>query len=99
MGGFGMRRVCVQWKDSISASGWRSSERLDEFIQEDNTLHESIGYLYEWNENVVVLAQSYGLYEDGNIADVIKIPKDSVVWIRSLTLGTWLMRDTNELEL
>ena len=82
-----MKRICVQWKDSISMDRWQSRDVVQEFVDSENLLHESVGYLYALDDNALTLVQSTALYKDGNLSDVLKIPKEAIVQIHYLSLG------------
>jgi len=82
-----MKRVCVQWRDSISMNRWQSKELLQEFAAEDNLLHESVGYLYSLEDDAITIVQSTALYENGNLSEALKVPREAVVSIRYLSLG------------
>ena len=72
-----MRIVEVQWLDSFVLSGWHCSE-----AEVDISKCQTIGYVLRDEKDSLVLAQS--LSDAGNIADIIAIPKVSIIDIKEI---------------
>jgi hypothetical protein len=76
-----MKLVLVEWIDIISEGGWRSASKLDNFItDEGDHLVLQVGFLYEEDENQIVLLDSYFPHRE-LYGGVHKIPKGCVVSI------------------
>lgn len=79
-----MKKVIVKWRDITASLDWHTQNKLDAFITDDraNLVHQ-IGYLYEEDENQVVLVDSY--FEDGSKWGTIhRIPRGCIVDIKEL---------------
>lgn len=79
-----MTKVEVTWRDITTISGWHSQSKIDKFITDDKeNIVMQIGYLYEEDENQIVLVDScfegYSLY--GNVH---KIPRGCVINVKKL---------------
>lgn len=77
-------RVEIVWKDITAKSGWINQEEADEFVMDEKeNIVNQIGYLYEEDENQVILLNSYFSYMD-LLGDLIKIPRGNVLEIKKL---------------
>jgi hypothetical protein len=77
-----MKPVLVIWKDIVSDDGWHTADQLDDFAESDNTVRQ-LGYLYEEDENQVILMDSY--FEKKDLyGGVHKIPRGCIVSIEYL---------------
>ena len=79
-----MKKVEIIWRDITAISGWNSQAKIDKFVSDDKeNLVVQIGYLYEEDENQIVLVdscfQGYGLY-----GTVHKIPRGCVIKVTDL---------------
>lgn len=55
-----MKLVEIIWKDIVSDNGWHTPNKIDSFVTNtDQTLVKQVGYLYEEDENQIVLLDSY----------------------------------------
>ena len=74
-----MKIVLITWRDISGMFGWHSQSQLDNFITDDKeSLVHQVGYLYEEDEEQVVLLDSY--FEDKNkFGTIHKIPKGCIV--------------------
>jgi hypothetical protein len=78
-----MQIVIVKWRDITSQDGWHSANKLDNFIIEDDNLVVQIGFLYEEDEDKIVLLDSY--FEKKDLyGGVHKIPRGCIVSIQKL---------------
>ena len=79
-----MKIVQVTWVDIVSDDGWHTQNRLDNYIHKDNKTVRQVGYLYEEDEEQVVLLNSYFTKKD-MFGDITKIPRGCIVSIDELT--------------
>jgi hypothetical protein len=79
-----VKLVLVKWKDITSHDGWHKLSALEQFITDDDgTLVNQIGFLYEQDENQIVLVDSY--FEDLSLyGGIHKIPRGCIVSISEL---------------
>ena len=75
------KHCVVVWRDITTKSGWATQEECDTFIMDDkeNICYQS-GFLYEQDENQVVLLNSYFSNQD-LLGDITKIPKGCIIEI------------------
>ena len=78
-----MKKVEVTWKDIIASSGWHTPNQIDNFVTEEDNVIKSIGYLYEQDENQVVLVNAY-FTDKSKFGSVEKIPSGCIVKIEVL---------------
>jgi len=80
-----MKIVQVTWIDIVSDDGWHSQNKIDNFIH--NKIHNlvyQVGYLYEEDEDQVVLLNSY--FPDKKVfGDITKIPRGCISNIKELS--------------
>jgi hypothetical protein len=79
-----MKKVEIVWIDIVSADGWKDQNKLDKFIT--NSRHNrvcQIGYLYEEDEDQVVLLDSYFIEKD-TYGGIHVIPRGCIVSITEL---------------
>jgi hypothetical protein len=77
-----MKRVEVKWVDIRSSDGWHSSSKVDKFITSDNTVCQ-LGYLYEQDENQIVLMDSY--FADKSLyGGIHTIPKGCIIEMKEI---------------
>ena len=68
----------IDWVDSMSSSGWKTSEQIDEYIPK--ALCQSAGFFVKETKDFIVLALSRDLTEDNSpFADLISIPKVAIL--------------------
>lgn len=78
-----MKKAIVKWVDITSTNGWSSQNAVDNFITADNNIVHHIGYLYEEDENQVVLVDSY--FEEKDLYGTVnRIPKGCIISITEL---------------
>ena len=78
-----MKKVEITWIDIIHDNGWHSLEELENFDQERSKLVRQIAYLYEEDEEQVILLDSY--FEDRQTFGTIHIiPKGCIKQIREI---------------
>lgn len=79
-----MKRVLVIWRDITSHDGWHKLSALESFITDDaGTIVHQIGFLYEEDENQVVLVDSY--FQDFSLyGGVHKIPRGCILEIKEI---------------
>jgi len=76
--------VLVRWKDITVSTGWIDIESLDRFVMdEDEGIVTQVGFLYEEDENQIVLLNSYFHGKD-LLGDVTKIPRGCIIEMRKL---------------
>lgn len=78
-----MKRVEVIWRDITSDDGWHTPDEADKFISDDEGVVCHIGYLYEEDENQLVLIDSYFKNKD-LFGGIHKIPKGCIVSITEI---------------
>lgn len=80
-----MKPVKVTWRDITSQDGWRTLNQLENFITDsEENIVEQCGFLYEQDENQVVLLDSY-FPKGGLYGGVHKIPKGCIIKMEELT--------------
>lgn len=85
--------VLVKWRDITVSSGWIGQEDLDAFVMdEDEAIVHQTGFLYEEDENQVVLLNSYFTGKD-LLGDATKIPKGAILEIIRLKTGLEIKRN------
>lgn len=78
-----MKRVEVIWRDILSLDGWHNQNKIDKFISNSNDEVIQLGYLYEEDENQVVLLTNY--FKDKSLYGTThRIPKGCIVKITEL---------------
>jgi hypothetical protein len=78
-----MKRVEVKWVDIIHEGGWHTQDQIDEFINERSMIVHQIGYLYEQDDDYLILLDSY--FEDKQQFGTIHvIPKGCIKQITEL---------------
>lgn len=78
-----MKKVEVIWRDIVSDDGWHSQNKVDKFTTAENDTVTMIAYLYEEDENQVVLVDSY--FKDRDLYGTIhKIPKGCIISVTDL---------------
>lgn len=79
-----MKLVQVDWVDIHASLDWHTQNKLDAFITDDkaNLVHQ-VGYLYEEDENQIVLLDSF--FDDkSKYGTIHRIPKGCVVGVFEL---------------
>lgn len=79
--------VYVRWRDSSSTDAWQSSAAAFERCNTTNLECESVGFLMEASRDRVTMCMSRGLDLE-LIGDTLTIPREAVVQIKRLTLGS-----------
>ena len=78
-----MKIVEVIWRDILSSDGWHSQNKLDKFISNSSDEVQEVGYLYEQDENQIVLLTSY--FRDKSLYGTIhRIPRGCIKEIKEL---------------
>ncbi len=71
--------VTVKWIDITTQNGWINQEEADDFVMDrDSDIVMQAGFLYEEDENQIVLLNSYFKNKD-LLNDLTKIPKGNVI--------------------
>jgi len=78
-----MKKVEIIWRDIVSQNEWISQARLDRFITKSHDEVMQIGYLYEEDEDQVVLITNYFKGKD-LYGTVHRIPRGCIVEIKYL---------------
>lgn len=79
-----MKIVQVDWIDITNSVNWHYQDELDSFVtDEKEKLVTQVGYLYEEDENQVVLLDSYFLNKE-MYGNAHKIPRGCIVAIHEL---------------
>jgi len=77
--------ILVRWRDITVSTGWIDQESLDTFVMdEDEAIVIQVGFLYEEDEQQIVLLNSYFHGKD-LLGDVTKIPRGCILSITKLT--------------
>lgn len=82
--------VEVTWVDSVNFNGWRERQSLTADYASPK-IHFTSGYLVSETEEVVAVAQSFGL-DTNTIADIMMIPRAAVRQVETLR-GMSVMAD------
>jgi hypothetical protein len=78
-----MKRVEIHWVDIIHESGWRTLDELEAFDQAKSKTVVQIAYLYEEDEDQVILLDSY--FEDKSLYGTVHIiPKGCIKEIKEI---------------
>jgi hypothetical protein len=80
-----MKIVEITWRDITSDDGWHGVDRLDELIHDDDTVRQ-VGYLYEEDEEQVILLDSYFQHKE-LFGGIHKIPRGCIIEIKELVLS------------
>jgi hypothetical protein len=76
------RLVLIKWYDSASASGWHSKEQLNEQLESESTLCQSVGLLVERkNKDKVTIVQTCGVNE---VIGIFEIPVGCIRSVETL---------------
>lgn len=78
-----MKKVLVTWKDITSDDGWHDADSIDKFVSDEENIALQIGFLYEEDENQIVLLDSYFLNKD-LFGTIHKIPRGCVISVTEL---------------
>ncbi len=71
--------VTVKWIDITTQNGWMNQEEADDFVMDrEADIVMQAGFLYEEDENQIVLLNSYFKNKD-LFGDLTKIPKGNVI--------------------
>jgi hypothetical protein len=77
-----MKRVEVTWIDIRSEAGWLTQNQLDNFTTKKTPVKQ-LGYLYEQDEEQIVLLDSY--FEDKELyGGAHTIPKGVIIEIKEI---------------
>lgn len=83
-----MKRVEVQWVDTLGSSGWEKVEQKLADMVPSALVHRSLGWVLRDDEAGLVIASSLNESESGpwkdNVADATFIPRQAVVKIEEL---------------
>lgn len=76
--------VLVRWVDITTQSGWITQDEADDFVSNnDSDIVQQVGFLYEQDDNQIVLLNSFFTEKD-LLGDLTKIPKGAVIQIIKL---------------
>lgn len=75
----------IIWRDSIGFGGWCTVPELDDYISEQNTLHESVGYFWGASDDGIMIVQSVGYHEWARMGDGLKIPLEALVEVWTIS--------------
>jgi len=76
--------VLVRWRDITVSTGWIDQDSLDRFVMdEDEAIVTQVGFLYEQDEQQIVLLNSYFHGKD-LLGDVTKIPRGCIIEMKKL---------------
>lgn len=76
------RPVIIKWKDITTRNGWNDQDELDDFVMDEKeNICYQCGFLYEEDDNQIVLLNSYFENKD-LLGDATKIPKAVVLDIK-----------------
>jgi len=78
-----MKKVEIIWRDILSQNEWVSQEDLDNFITKSHDEVHQIGYLYEEDEDQLVLITNYFSGKD-LYGTVHRIPRGCIIKITYL---------------
>jgi len=78
-----MKKVEIIWRDIVSQNEWISQEDLDIFITKSHDEVTQIGYLYEEDEDQIVLVGNY-FKEKDLYGTIHRIPRGCIVKITYL---------------
>jgi hypothetical protein len=69
----------ITWEDTGQhmAQSWTPIDMIKERAQELNTFVTTVGYVLEWNDDFVLIAQNVDS-ENGNVAGVMRIARSSI---------------------
>lgn len=67
--------VHVEWEDTVACPGWHDRHEIEDFVEENDGVMTSLGFLVEDNPRVVVIAQSSGVQ---HLGELLKIPKVNI---------------------
>jgi hypothetical protein len=78
-----LKKVEIKWVDIVHEGGWHSLDQLEAFMDEKTMTVMQIGYLYEEDEEYVILLDSF--FEDKTQFGTIHvIPKGCIKQITEL---------------
>ena len=80
------RWILVSWVDSHCDNGWQDPRDVRE-EGHDGFMCESAGWLIEQNDRYVKLAMSRSLEKDGQLAEILRIPREAIKRVRTLVPG------------
>jgi len=76
--------ILVRWRDITVSTGWIVQDELDSFVMdEEEAVVNQVGFLYEEDEQQIVLLNSYFSGKD-LLGDVTKIPRGCVIEMKKL---------------
>jgi orotate phosphoribosyltransferase-like protein len=78
-----MKKVEVIWRDIINWDGWHEMDDVDNFATSDDNIVSQIGYLYEQDENHIVLVNAF-FADKSKFGTIEKIPLGCVIKITEL---------------
>jgi hypothetical protein len=78
-----MKRVEIHWVDIIHSQGWKTLDELEEFDQEKAKTVVHLGFIFEEDEDQVILIDSY--FEDKSLyGNVHIIPKGCIKQMKEI---------------
>ena len=76
--------VLVIWRDSVSASGWRSQDDWRKWIGSDGEIQETVGFLFERTKRHIAIVRSTQQVAGGSMDAILQIPAVAVLSVRRL---------------
>ena len=86
-----MKRVEVEWLDSLGDSSWRSRESVEQGATYDALVHTTVGYLVCESDHSITLAMGRSLEDKDSrlelLHDTMQIPRVAILDVRPLRAG------------
>lgn len=82
--------MLVSWVDSHCENGWGDARDAQHDAGENGLVCESAGWLVQATDRYVLLAMSRSTEKDGQLAEVLQIPREAVRRLRALDPGRTL---------
>ena len=75
----------IFWLDSMSTSGWKFEDDIDNLTKDIYLLHKSVGYFVKQDKHQIVIVQSKSNDQEpkSNIAELLSIPIVAVKHIKT----------------
>ncbi len=78
--------IQIFWLDSMSTSGWKFEDNIDELTKDKYLLHTSVGFFVKKEKYQIVIVQSKSAdgEEKSNVAELLAIPIVCIKKIKKL---------------
>jgi len=77
--------IMVHWHDSVVGPGWKTRFDAEHWAHSDGSEHISIGFeLPIGDDDFLVLAQSLQWKVEGNVGDLLQIPRSCIIKTKKL---------------